>query len=594
MNWPKWTLVWTVFAIVVVVALTLSEDSLNESVGLQPGIMNAIKLLLCMTTASVWLCWLAFFSGHRFRYLLTIVVISLIGIFFYRFRLVFDGDLGFVRVDSRFIQRSFDDVESEPEIDGVNLAKTSPNDFNQFLGNDRTGIIHNRQLNPDWESNPPEILWIKTVGEGWSGFVAVNGYAITQEQRGQDECVTCYEIETGELQWIYSASRRHEDIMALGKAGPRATPTIHDGKVYVQGATGVLDCLDGKDGTLIWSVNIPELLGTEMTVSKSSQGYEFEFESTQQSSLAWGRSGSPLIYKDKVIVHGGVNTDGTIDTLIAFNKEDGSEVWRGGDRMIAYGSPSVATLLGRPQITLVAENAGMGFDPDTGQLLWESPRPGNSDGDANCSQVTRISDDVVLLSKGYGIGGELVRLVASDDSKIDVEKIWADPRTLRTKMMSPVILGEYAYSLSDGFLECTRISEQDDPRKRAWRKRGRFGNGQLLLVGKHLLVHTETGKLKLIEANPEKYVELGEIKTIDGICWNTICFYEDVLIVRSELEAACIRLPLENASQMERDVGQPRQEDDKEADKVEANQNSPSEESGEANISETEPNDKQE
>jgi len=75
------------------------------------------------------------------------------------------------------------------------------------------------------------MLWKIDVGDAWSGFVVVNGYAVTQEQRAQNECVTCYNVLTGELVWIYQVPRRHEDAMAWGKVGPRATPTIHQGRV---------------------------------------------------------------------------------------------------------------------------------------------------------------------------------------------------------------------------------------------------------------------------------------------------------------------------------------------------------------------------
>ena len=51
--------------------------------------------------------------------------------------------------------------------------------------------------------------------------------------------------------------------------------------------------------------------------------------------------------------------------------------------------------------------------------------------------------------------------------------------------------------------------------------------------------------MKLVKASPDGYQELGEIETIDGICWNTICLYDNLLLVRSELEAACIELKLE-------------------------------------------------
>jgi outer membrane protein assembly factor BamB len=47
-----------------------------------------------------------------------------------------------------------------------------------------------------------------------------------------------------------------------------------------------------------------------------------------------------------------------------------------------------------------------------------------------------------------------------------------------------------------------------------------------------------------VATNPEKFQELGKCDTIDGVCWNTIALSGDRLLVRSELEAALIRLPL--------------------------------------------------
>lgn len=540
-RWPRWTLIWTVLAVAILIGLSMSTDWLSDVKNIQPGIINLLKLLTVFLTVIAWFIWLAFFSGHRLRFLFTLLAMLAVVGFFYSFRLVLDGDLGFVRVESRFASRTFAKASSAETGATTQLTNDPNKDFTQFLGNDRDGVVKGRSLLGDWENNPPKIHWRKAIGEGWSGFAAVNGFAITQEQRGQDECVTCYNIESGDLVWIYSADRRHEDTLAMGKVGPRATPTIDAGKVYTQGATGILDCIDGKDGSLLWSANIVDMLGTDMETKTSSQGFEYQFE----ANLLWGRSGSPLIYNDLVIATGGAQSDGKFSTLVALQKSTGEEVWRGGSQMIAYGSPAVEKLLGREQITIVAESAAIGLDPENGETLWQVERPGNSSQDANCSQVTKIADNRILLSKGYGLGGELVELNESDDG-IKTKTIWKNARVLKTKMMSPVVLGDFVYALTDGFLECSSLEKDEEQGRRMWRKRGRFGNGQLLLVGQHLLVHTEHGVLKLIEATPERYHELGEIETIDGICWNTLCLYDNYLLVRSELEAACIELPMKS------------------------------------------------
>ena len=86
------------------------------------------------------------------------------------------------------------------------------------------------------------------------------------------------------------------------KQVPRATPTIDQGKVYITSGTGVLDCLDGGTGELIWSADVPGLAGIEQLKSQNSMGLEY---TTENSRLMWGRSGSPLIAGNLVIVPAG-------------------------------------------------------------------------------------------------------------------------------------------------------------------------------------------------------------------------------------------------------------------------------------------------
>ena len=120
-----------------------------------------------------------------------------------------------------------------------------------------------------------------------------------------------------------------------------------------------------------------------------------------------------------------------------------------------------------------------------------------------------------------------------------------------------MISDNHAYCLSDGYLECTRLfgDDENEPKQllvRKWKTRGdlrrgqRIGNGQLLLIGDLLLVHSEAGELLLVEANSENYQQLGSIETISGICWNTICVYQNRVLVRSDQEAACFELPIDS------------------------------------------------
>ncbi|MEL7499979.1 MAG: PQQ-binding-like beta-propeller repeat protein [Planctomycetota bacterium] len=540
--WPKYTIVWTVFVVVVIALLHWQLGFLNEQFGMDPAIPWLATLALTFLTLMIWAVWATFF---RKSLLLGMVFMSIPAIFLTLFYPDFGGNANFTTWRPRFWEwRSTDFAEAEGTAGVPEVVKTTPYDFPQFLGAERDVRVQNVELAEDW-ANGPEVLWKVDIGNGWSGFSVVGGMAVTQEQRGGEECVSCYDVTTGDLIWIYRVNRRHEDAMAMGKAGPRATPTIHDNRVYATSATGVLDCLNLSDGSLVWSKDVPQLVGIQRNDSTNSLGLTY---SVENSALLWGRSCSPLIVDEKVIVTaGGPKTiegdDNPTATLIAFDRKTGDEIWRGGQRQIAYGSPNLVTINGTKMITLIAQDHSVGHDPDSGVELWAHKRPGTSDQDANCSQVTTVGGNRLLLTKGYGLGGEIIAIEQDDEGSWTARSMTKDPRILRTKLTNPVVIDGHAYSLTDGFLECVQLDE--DKFKRKWRQRARFGDGQILAVGDKLLIHSEDGELFLVEVNPEKYVQLGKLKTVDGFCWNTIGFFGDLVLVRSDLEALCYRLPTE-------------------------------------------------
>ena len=77
--------------------------------------------------------------------------------------------------------------------------------------------------------------------------------------------------------------------------------------------------------------------------------------------------------------------------------------------------------------------------------------------------------------------------------------------------------------------------------KRAW-KQGRYGQGQVLLVGDTLLVQAESGEVVAVPATPEKPKELGRLEALNGQTWNTLCLAGNRLLVRNAEEAACFEL----------------------------------------------------
>ena len=91
-------------------------------------------------------------------------------------------------------------------------------------------------LTRDWSGRPPEEIWRQPVGAGWSSFAVVGRFAVTQEQRGDEELVVCYDIPTGGVRWVHTNEARFSEKM--GGDGPRATPTIAGGRVYALAQPG--------------------------------------------------------------------------------------------------------------------------------------------------------------------------------------------------------------------------------------------------------------------------------------------------------------------------------------------------------------------
>jgi outer membrane protein assembly factor BamB len=252
--------------------------------------------------------------------------------------------------------------------------------------------------------------------------------------------------------------------------------------------------------------------------------------------VMWGRSNSPLVVDNLVIVPAG-GVLGAAKSLVAYDADTGKVVWEGGERQVSYSSASLFTLSGVRQLVIVNEDTVTGNDIKTGKELWSHPWPGRSNGPASTSQTHVIGPDRLLLSKGYGIGAELIE-VKLVGGTWQVESLEKNSRVLKTKHTNVTVIGEHAYGLSDGVLECVEIATLEPK----WKK-GRYGHGQVLGVGDKILVLGEKGELALIAADPEEFRELGKIQALEGQTWNNLCLTGKLLLVRNAEEAACYELP---------------------------------------------------
>jgi outer membrane protein assembly factor BamB len=405
-------------------------------------------------------------------------------------------------------------------VDAARVARSEADprtDFPQFHGPWRDGVLERNDLETDWQRHAPRRLWRQPIGKGWSGFAVVGPHAVTQEQRGDHELVSCYERTTGELLWVHSDLARHDD--PLGGPGPRATPTIDRGRVFTLGGTGLLNGLDLESGELLWSVDV--------------------LTDNSASAPPYGVAASPLVLGDQVIVPAG-GPEGR--SLVAYDTETGERLWSGGDHRAAYSSPLFATLVGREQIVLLNGSHLVGHSAKDGSLLWQYAWPGGTE---NVSQPVILPEDRVFLSTGYGIGGKSFRIVEEAGS-LAAELEW-ESRSLKAKFTNVVERDGYLYGLDDGIMACIDSRTGD----RVW-KGGRYGHGQILLVGDVLLVQAESGEVVLVRATPDGHHELARLEALEGKTWNSPALAGQHLLVRNDREAACYELSTRAGGEVDR------------------------------------------
>lgn len=404
----------------------------------------------------------------------------------------------------------------------VEFPPNAQEDSPAFRGADRSGEFQCAELDTDWKSHPPRLLWRHPVGSGWSSFAVVGPYCVTQEQRGATESVVCYEVATGREVWLNGDMARFEE--PTSGAGPRATPTIDHGRVYTFGATGILNCLDGRNGFVVWQRRMSDI---------ATDG---------PPPPLFGYASSPLVDAGKVIVAGGA-----AGSLVAFSADHGNLLWRSDPRPPGYSSPQLVRSTHGNQVLLLDGVGLYGHDVETGSVLWNVEWGDGSDEFVNVGQpiIVRTADDEsgysALISSGYGRGTALIRVERGPDSRWQARVVWRT-KSLKSKFSSVVVRDNCAYGLDEGILACISLSDGS----RLW-KRGRYGHGQLIGVNNLLMVQAEDGRVVLVRADAEQATEIAALSALSDRTWNHPVVAAGRLLVRNDREAACYELPSRSA-----------------------------------------------
>ena len=404
--------------------------------------------------------------------------------------------------EERLLARTDDKMKFMP-ADSALMA--SQPEWPGFRGINRDDVVHGVRIGTDWTKTPPVEMWRRPVGPGCSSFAVHGPFLYTQEQRGEYEMVTCYDINTGEMVWKHGDKVRFWDSHA--GAGPRSTPTLYNGRVFTLGATGILNVLDAWNGSLIWSCDAAAVAGVKV--------------------LTWGFTGSPLVVDNTVIIS-------LSGALAGYDAGTGKLLWSVADGGNSYSSPQLVTIEGVAQVILMSKAGALSVDPASGKQLWNYSWPITD----RIVQPAVIEGGDLLLS---GVMNEVRRISVSHVADTwTVKENWSSP-AMKLYFNDAVISNGYAYGFDGAAITC--IDLKNGTRK--WRGAPYRGFSILLADQDLLLVLSEKGDLALVEATPDRFRELGKIKALSVKTWNVPALAGNILIARNSYEMVAYRLPAE-------------------------------------------------
>ena len=383
-------------------------------------------------------------------------------------------------------------------------ATVTAEDWAQWRGRDRLGVWHETGIVDAFPDSGLEYKWRVPIRSGFSGPAVAGGRVFVTdwvedpESRTLDgtERVLALDEQSGAELWSYSWGATYRALMASYAAGPLATPTVDEERVYVLGATGLLWCLNVETGAVIWHRN---------------------FIAEYDASLPpWGTPAPPLVDGEKLITIVGGEPDALV---VTFDKRTGAELWRAIEVRGGSSSPPIIYEAGGVRQLIIWHTAGLAsLDPETGETWWEEPWATGS----SMNVITPLKvDNYLLVSEFYngslmmqlGNDSPTARLMWKGSSRSEMPN---ETDGLHTVITPPLIIDDYLYGVGS-YGELRGLDARTG--ERLWMSgemtpQARWGGAFIVRNGDRYFVNNDDGDLIIAQFTPAGYVEIDRTKLI--------------------------------------------------------------------------------
>ncbi len=390
-------------------------------------------------------------------------------------------------------------------------------DWPQLLGPTSDAVYAGPALAQDWPLEGPPRIWKRALGEGYSNPIVGEGRLVISHRLGDELIVECLDPKTGTNHWSFKHPMKFQDG-AYFDSGPRATPSIKNGRVFVQNVDGYLAGLDLRNGREIWSHTV---------------------KSQFKSSATWhGWVSSPLVTDKAVILQIGASNA----AVVAFAPLTGEVLWQVFDDKASASSPILANLEGKTQLLVVTRSALHSLDPDTGAGYWQYPTRRQTSGDVYAANPV-VAGDQIFLSGWYKLGALLLRVQGGKP-----EKVWHLDDALSTHYAAGIIYQGYIYGFhghawehGGPTLRCVELATGN----LMWEE-PQIGSGTICRFGEDLLILSENGELLLAKASPKGSKINARTQVVGRPTRNYPALADGFAYVRGPKQLVCLDLRAKN------------------------------------------------
>ncbi len=347
---------------------------------------------------------------------------------------------------------------------------TQENKIYEWRGPDRSGIYQETGLMKEWPEDGPEEIWIiKDIGNGYGSPLFVEDKFYITGALDSMALLFCFDLDGKELwrtdfglEWI------------VNYPGSRSAPTVVGDLLYVSSGMGNLYCFDATNGEKVWS-----------------KDFEDDF---QGIFPLFGHSEAVLTDGDKLFWTPG----GKEHNAVALDRYTGELLWSNpgfGERS-AYNPPKLIELPARKILVTFSAYHLMGFDTETGELLWSHeqdnwPLPQRKPGYGDTHSNTVIYDDgAIYYAAGDGNGG--VKLNLSEDGS-ELSDGWRN-KGFDSYMGGIVKIDNYLYGSGTMKKELRAINAETGVLTDSLN----IGSGALIAADNMLYYYTQRGTLNLV------------------------------------------------------------------------------------------------